>query len=611
MPKILFLILILLSSKALFSNQPDSLKALLSQTKDKEDKAMLLNKIADSYLLSFDIAKAIIYADSALKTAPKNCNPKIISNAYVNIGNAYYFKGDLDSTLHYYNISYQKISESNDENEIASSLNRLGLIYEAKGEYQQASKFFLESLQIFEKTENQKGIANVYNNLGIINDRLQNFTKSQQYYNSALKIYQKEKDKLGEANVLNNIATAYTDLQNYDTALIYAKKSLVILKEIKATPQIATSYNNIGALYSFKELYDSALFYMKKSLAINTTLDSKMGKANDYMEIANILFKQQKHEEALNYYFMVLDISQKTGSKLKIIQTLQKISKTYEKTNDFKKALEFSYKYIQLKDSILNAEMEYEISKLQLKYDTEKKDKEIKLLMKDAQIRRNFVILLIAIITGLLVISIMFFYLFKTKTKLLRSKDLYYKQQDEINRLSIQKQKTEKQLLEEEVKQQQHINRLQEEKHLSEIQHKNRELATSAMHLINKNNTLSSIQKPLEEISQNADTSFKKNAKKLIREINQNINLDSDWEQFKLNFEKVNPNFFQNLLEYYPNLTKNDLKVCAYIRINLSSKEIAQMLNITLGGVNKRLYRLRKKLNITAEINLNSFLLDY
>ncbi len=609
--KIFFIIIFILGiNQICIANSIDSLLIVLKNTKTDTEKAIIYNKISDKYL-DYDFSKSRLYADSALLVAPKNCDKKIISDVYINIGNSFYFKGDLDSTLYYYTKSYNEIKNTDNKKEIASSLNRMGLIYESKSEYQTASEYFMKSLKLFEEIESQLGIANVYNNLGIINDRLLNSNKSLEYYNNALTIYQKGNDKIGEANVLNNIATVYTDIKRYDRALIYAKKSLVIFKEINKQSQMATAYNNIGTLYSLKEKYDSALHYMDKSLTINNKIESKTGTANDYNEIAHIFAKKNNNEKALEYLLKSLKIRREVGNILSEFKTLKDVSLIYQNLGNYKEALNYHIEYTNLKDSVFSEKTELQISELQIKYETEKKDSEIKLLTKDALIKRNFTILLIAIITGLLIISIMFLYLFKTKSKLLKSNKLQYNQKEEINKLARLKQEAENRLLDEEVRQQYEINRLQKDKHLSELQHKNRELTTSAMHLITKNNILFSIQKSLEEISQNSDPAFRKNAKKIIREINQNINLDADWEQFKLHFEKVNSDFFQNLKTDFPQLTKGDLKICAYIRINLSSKEIAQMLNITLGGVNKKLYRLRKKLNISAEINLTNFLMKF
>ncbi len=97
----------------------------------------------------------------------------------------------------------------------------------------------------------------------------------------------------------------------------------------------------------------------------------------------------------------------------------------------------------------------------------------------------------------------------------------------------------------------------------------------------------------------------------LIKEVDDNFNLDEQWELFQRHFEAVHPGFFSRLGKEYPNLTHNELKLCAYLRINLSSKEIAQILNISVDSAITKRYRLRKKLNLQNESNLIEFLMQF
>jgi DNA-binding CsgD family transcriptional regulator len=98
---------------------------------------------------------------------------------------------------------------------------------------------------------------------------------------------------------------------------------------------------------------------------------------------------------------------------------------------------------------------------------------------------------------------------------------------------------------------------------------------------------------------------------KLIKLIDRNISSENDWNIFETHFDQAHENFFRRLKEAYPDLTPSDLKLCAYLRLNLTSKEIAPLLNISLRGVEVRRYRLRKRLRMKTEENLINFLLTY
>ncbi len=608
--KLFFFIIFISNCLSFYADNVDSLNNILKNIEEPKDKATIYNKLANEFI-GYDNKKVYDYADSALLIGLEINNKYIIANAYTNKANSFFYAGDLDSVLFYYDLSYKEILQTNDEDEIAASLNRLGLIYESKCEFKTASQYYLDALEIYEKTNNSKGIADVYNNLGIINDHMQKFDVSIDYYRKSYNIYKKIKNQEGQAKTLNNIATVYNDLNQLDTALIYFKKALDILILNNNKTEIAVAMNNIGNLFFRKENIDSALYYLNTALKIDIKIGYKPGIASGYEDIAKIELKIGDIDKALNFLHKALKIRYEVGNTLSIANTMHIISEAYKQKQIFDSAFYFFSRYNELKDSIINQEMELKISELQLKYTSEKKDKEIQLLKKDAQINSNLKILLLIIISALIVISFLALYLLKIKSKLLEKNKLLMQQQEEISNLAEQKHIAEKKLLSEEVAKQQEINKLQQEKFDFEIQHKNRELITSTMHLLNKNKMLAEIQKNLDDLIANAELQSQKIIKQINKQIVSNINLDSDWETFKKHFEAVNVNFFENLQQKYPDLTKGDLKICSYLKINLTSKEIAQMLNISLSGVNKKIYRLRKKFGIDSNTSITIFLMDF
>jgi DNA-binding CsgD family transcriptional regulator len=152
---------------------------------------------------------------------------------------------------------------------------------------------------------------------------------------------------------------------------------------------------------------------------------------------------------------------------------------------------------------------------------------------------------------------------------------------------------------------------LKNEKLEAEIEHKNTELASAAMHLVQKGELLSNIREELVRMKKgvNGDASSEE-FKKMLRILSEENKMDKDWEQFAVHFDKVHSDFLQILKGAYPMLSSHELKLCAYLRMNLSSKEIAQLENISVRGVEISRYRLRKKLKIPTEINLFDFLME-
>jgi DNA-binding CsgD family transcriptional regulator len=155
------------------------------------------------------------------------------------------------------------------------------------------------------------------------------------------------------------------------------------------------------------------------------------------------------------------------------------------------------------------------------------------------------------------------------------------------------------------------IMKLKNEKLEAEIEHKNTELASTAMHLVQKGELLGNIREELTRMkkSVNGDGSADE-FKKMLRILGEENKMDKDWEQFAIHFDKVHSDFLQILKGAYPQLSAHELKLCAYLRMNLSSKEIAQLESISVRGVEISRYRLRKKLRIPTEMNLFDFLME-
>ncbi|MBX3239158.1 MAG: hypothetical protein KIT80_10275 [Chitinophagaceae bacterium] len=156
------------------------------------------------------------------------------------------------------------------------------------------------------------------------------------------------------------------------------------------------------------------------------------------------------------------------------------------------------------------------------------------------------------------------------------------------------------------------IVKLKNEKLEAEIQHKNKEMASATMHLVKKGELITRIKDELQKLSKNISDEKSLDAlKKLIKALEEEDKMDADWEHFTIHFDKAHNDFFIALKEKHNNLTPNELKLCAYLRMNLSTKEMAQLMNISVRGVEISRYRLRKKLQIPTETNLFSYLLHF
>jgi DNA-binding CsgD family transcriptional regulator len=153
------------------------------------------------------------------------------------------------------------------------------------------------------------------------------------------------------------------------------------------------------------------------------------------------------------------------------------------------------------------------------------------------------------------------------------------------------------------------IIRLRNEKLMIDIDHKNRELASTTMHLVQKGEMLNRIKQELNKLLPSVFPDNREKVKRLIRTIVEDARLDDNWEKFEYHYDQVHEDFLKRMRDKYPSLTPKDQKLCAYLRMNLSTKEIAPLMNISVRGVEISRYRLRKKLELDTDKNLVEFLI--
>ncbi len=185
---------------------------------------------------------------------------------------------------------------------------------------------------------------------------------------------------------------------------------------------------------------------------------------------------------------------------------------------------------------------------------------------------------------------------YKKKTEILTEE-----KEKEINRIDTELKSSEEE-----------IERLKNESLEAKIDLQNKELATSTMHLINKNSFISHVKTNLNTITKRSkNQEVKQEINKIINNIDKNIASDNDWEHFSIHFDQVHGDFIKRLKDDYPTISPQEMKLSAYLRMNLSTKEIAHLLNISVRGVEIARYRLRKKLDMERAENLQEFILKY
>lgn len=418
------------------NNRVDSLQYIIKTTNQLSTLVISLNSLSSQLCQQGDYEKSMQYANEVVSTLNhynhyslnENFRKKQLAIAYTNIGNAYKNKNDYDKSLEFYTRAINIYEQLKDTVEMAKVYNNIGIIYYNKSDYNKALDTYIKSLKIFENAGDRKGQADCYNNIGLIYNKKGEYDKSLEFYFKNLKIREEIKDKSGIAasynnigniyynkddynkaleyylkslkikeeigdkkglsHLYNNIGLIYTDKENYDTALEYHFRSLKVKEEIGDKKGIAYSYSNIGIIYTNKGEYENALKYHLQGLKIKEELDDKKGIAFSCNHIGYLFFLQKKYKLAKDYLNKGLILATSIGVKDIIMDSYLVLSKIDSALGDWESAYKHYKSHSQIRHSVLNEKTSEKIADIQARYESEKKEQQIKLLQYEKEKQR-------------------------------------------------------------------------------------------------------------------------------------------------------------------------------------------------------------------------------
>ena len=424
MKKILFFgaILVLFTCTLHAISEVDSLKiALLDAPID--ERITILNTLATKYWY-IDPDSSVYFAGTALELARVRNNKEQEAEALHKLGGAYYFLSDYSNALENYKQSLLIRQELKDNEGVANISNNIGMIYQELGSYDKALDNYMIALQFYEASQNEKKIAVVLNNIGTVYGDLRNYDKALLTYMHSLEIKQKLDDKSGIASTLHNIGRAYDNLQEYDKALEYYQRSIILKKELNNQFSLAMTLNNIGKVYSEQEKFEKALIYYEDALQIEKAVGDKFGEANTLNNMGDSYLQLEELDKAEQNLFQALSIALDIEAKYIIEACYVYLSELYERRGKPDIALDYYQKMFDINQEMFNEQVRDKIAMLQTRYETEKKDQEIELLVKERNINeltiekqqnlRNFLIVLIFLV---IIIAIIMYISYRQKRR--------------------------------------------------------------------------------------------------------------------------------------------------------------------------------------------------
>ncbi len=535
-----------------------------------------------------DIDRALLYSKEALRKVNPKQEPLL--NAKINqlMGDLYSKKNNLQPAINYYLISAKVFEKLNKKESLCKVYQQLGEVYYRNNyNLNKALEYYNKALELAVELNDESLAAEIYNRLGGVFFSRKNYDQAAAYFEDALKLWKKQNNKSGIAKAYNNIGEIARMKGEFKSALIYYNKSLEINKELNNIDLMAVNFENTGLVTAQKKEYIQALKYFQKAQELYNRTNDQEKKLEVLLEEANIYFALKKYPKAEKIYHSVYETALRQKRMTLTRDAAKGLSNILEKTNNSKEALQYYKIYSDLNDSINSEKQKATLTEMQSRFinsinekEIAIKDKEIALLKSDKRIHRLELYLTIA---GFIVFTIIAFLLVSRYRSLLKKERLISIKNSELHR-------AQKELME------------------LEIKNKDADLANFALHIVEKNNFLKMINKELKAINKAPEDEKIKKINNLIFTVQQNLQIQKELEEFRSKVDSTYEGFFKRLKEKLPGITKNEERLCALLRLNLSSKEIAALNNTSVKAVEMSRYRLRKKCGLGNNENLCDFL---
>ncbi|MEO6305432.1 MAG: tetratricopeptide repeat protein, partial [Bacteroidia bacterium] len=305
---------------------------------------------------------------------------------------------------------------------IGQSQNRLGTIYDYIGVLDSANINYLSALKIFEDLNDKSGIAAVYQNIGVMYYFQNDLEKAIVYYSKAIDLRNETNELDFVAKLQNNIAVILRRQEKYDEAIAYYNKALAIKLKFNDNEAIASSYANLGTAYLYKKDFVNARIFFEKALTINTKLNSKINLAGNYFSLGELFFNQGKYNEARENTHRSIELATEAQSNDVLYNDYDLLWQIDTAIGDYKSAASNVHIAGTYKAKVFKNEKAQAVEKLNVLYETEKKDKEIITLNAEQEKEKIWTQLLLigfGLVIIILMITAVYFKKLQAKNKLL------------------------------------------------------------------------------------------------------------------------------------------------------------------------------------------------
>lgn len=526
--------------------------------------------IGNIYLLLGELKASNETLQRALRIASDIDNKPLIIKSRVNIALVTDRGGDPLEAAQQYQQAINMAEELNDSPTLAIIYSKLALIHRRQGNLFAALEYTLKSLQLNEKLNDRANVCKTMVTIAGIQYEQKDYNAALTTIKNALELSTQQKDSSQMSICLTNMGNIYLGMNNPE-ALDHFQKALAMSRRSRID-QTINILTNIGAIYTTRGDYNAAMVSYNEALALARKIGARSILGEVYAGMGNSYIKQKRYVQAEECIQKALQIAIETHYADLHKDCLRLLSKFFAENGNYKDAYTAHVQYKILYDSLFNEQNTRKVALLEssYKFAREKEVYELEKSGREVRIKNQQQTILLLVVISLLV--------------LLLSIAIYWSD------------RLKKRVLTLEIK---NIN--------EELENNQKAMAVAKLKLVQNAERDMYAIKMLEDIGQCAVGAEHKNLNSLINTYKLQSH-HSNWEEFETLFTKVNTSFWNNLNELYPTLTSNERKLCVFLKLNMSNKDIALITLQSEEALKKSRLRLRKKFELDRSTNLPAFI---
>lgn len=544
---------------------------------DQEIKLTIMWRLGTIYLRSEELSKALPVINSSIEYASRVGNRKFELLNQIELSEYFILRHEFDSATNLINKLKLDLTRFNLLHQLPALYIKEGVIAQNNGDRLKAIGLYIKAANIYEQNNNFDKLAVVHNNIAILHLSMHNRLLAIDYFKRAIKVNKEQNKLINLNNNYNNIGTTYQEIDSLHKAMEYFIKSIELSRKLNNESYLARVYMNMGnvlvkeqMLEDAKISFDSSIYYCKKNNIAYGILLNKIC-------LGRIYIVEKDYDKAISTFLWCENEIKNFDNPENLSKLYHLLSDAYEKDNQIKKAFYYYRKHIEINEEIASLQTNKTILELQAKYDQERSEKEIVILQQkvlEAKALKQFYIIAFLIATiSFLLIGLRYF---------IHRRKVAYNHK-------IENQEKEYMQL--------------------EVKKKEQEIVNKALQVARMNEVIVEVNLQMKTIMPELS---KENAKKLfkIEKYLENGLAIKAREEFETSFELVHKDFFQQIMSQFPELSPTELKTCSFLRLGLSSKDIAEITNRSIRTIENTRNNIRKKLNLTTNSNLTTFLLS-